>query len=1010
MVKYLGDNFFLFKTTFFKAFLTIISAVIILFFQPTASHAAGEMEIITVSENISTDTTWEGGKIYRISGWRTVNEGAVLTVQPGAVIKFVNDGVLFINGEILARGTEDNAIYFTVGDDISSPEVGQAVSGTARWSGISIGGSGKAVLEHAEIRHARDWGVRVENNNSYLEVAHSIFLNNKTGINVGEGTACIENSVFQSNEEGIKIFGLCGGEAFIKNNRFLLGAAEANKTGINVASLHQPVEILGNIFSGTALTGTVGVRIYASQDPENRLLNIMFNTFQDVGTAIKMEQGSHKLRGNNFSGSKLYGVLFDLRPQVIPENLKADIRYNFWNSSDGPRRLEDFSYVGSGDNIFHLDYLNFNPWGTRSYEPCYEPLEASIIRPQNGAYVLESAELQASAQDANLKELIFYIDGEEIFRVEENEITSGEVYGCEWRPAEGGPLKSSYLFTVKALNCLGEEQETSLTFNYLQETPSRPQVSIQTPLDGSYINGGISIEIQAAAAGELGEEGLDGLFLEIDGEKAAETGPSQTSLTWFWETAGYSEGFITLTARAVDILGQENNAEITVCLDRTPPCGTLEINGGGLYTSDSTVQLEISAADNFGIAGMKLSASPDFSQVAWMPFSASLPWVLGAGGEPAASDEHHVYLLLKDEAGNVSPAIQASIILDTISPAAVSLYHPPQGQSSVTLPLTFSWEPVESLSPPRYRLQLAARESGLSEEEIFLFPLLETVYLPDNSYTLQEFPLESGKRYLWRVKAVDLAGNQGPWSAAWEFRTRYSPPPAGEDESSPHLEEISNTGQEEMPGQETKTGPEYTDITKIFGDLEPGHPAAEAISFLYNRGIIKGVEEGTFAPEMPLNRAQAAALLMRLPLDFSRKSPTSPGTFKDLEAGAWYTSTVNTAAGIGLLGGYEDNTFRPSSPINGAEFAALICRLERFVYIKSGAPVNTGTTFKEPGRGKTVLEKAPSWAYNSVATLIERGIIGDEELLWFEPRQPLSRAEAAILLWKACLYYRIWVK
>lgn len=912
-------------------FLTLLCAAVLLCFflgQPL-SHAEGELEIINVTGNIDTDTTWEGGKIYRISGWRALNEGARLTVEPGAVIKLVNNGRLSIYGELLAVGTPDNFIYFTVGNDTSSPQVGQAVSGEALWSGLSVAGNGKAVLEYAEIRHAREWGIQVQSGTSCLEVDHCTFLSNKRGITVENGTARIEHSVFEDNEEGVR-FALSGGSAFIKNNLFRLGASAADKTGINITSpaLLQPIKILGNTFSGTEQTDTVGIYIHPAQDPENSLLDIMFNTFRDLGVAVQIEGGGHRLRGNNFSSSKLYAVQFSPGGPV-PEALKADLRYNYWDSIDGPRRLEGYKFVGSGDYIYPTDCLIFTPWGTKSYQPCYEPLEVSIIQPQEGACFLEGVPLQASARDANLRELIFYLDGEEIYRVGEDEIISGEVYGCEWRPAEGEPLKDSYLFCVKALNQLGQEKESSLTFNYLPAAPPRPAVNILTPPEGSHINGDTWIKIEAAAANELGEEGLSCLFLEVEGIRMAEAGLPHTSINWLWETAGYDEGIITIRAVAADVLGQESSDQVSILLDRTPP-------------------------------------------------------------------------------------------------GPVSLHEPFQGQSGVRLPVKFSWETAESLSPPRYRLQLAAAESGLGEEGVFNAPLLDIEDLPDNCYTLWDLPLQSGKRYLWRVQASDLAGNQGPWSEAREFRT-YIPSGSGVSPGkgdgsgvvpSYQHENLNTTGQaapkmdEETPGPETATE-DMADMAgvKVFADLEPGHPAAEAILFLYNRGIVKGMGEGIFAPTLPLSRAQAVALLIKFPLETDRKGPPSPGTFEDLESGAWYTPAVKAAAGIGLLSGYEDNSFRPASPINGAEFAALLCRLENFVIKSLEVPANTGEALKEAelasGLREAVLNKTPPWAANSVAALIKRGIIGEKELAWFEPRQPLSRAEAAILLWKAYLYYQI---
>lgn len=94
---------------------------------------------VTISTNITTNTTWTSNNIYLLQGQIYVKNGAVLTIQPGTVImgdKTVAGSGLFIvqGSQIMAQGTETNPIVFT-----SNQAPGARAGGD--WGGIIILGS-----------------------------------------------------------------------------------------------------------------------------------------------------------------------------------------------------------------------------------------------------------------------------------------------------------------------------------------------------------------------------------------------------------------------------------------------------------------------------------------------------------------------------------------------------------------------------------------------------------------------------------------------------------------------------------------------------------------------------------------------------------------------------------------------------------------------------------------------------------------------------------------------------
>ena len=82
--------------------------------------------VITISQNITQSVTWTSDNIYLITGDRSVSNDAILTIQPGTIIKFDAGASLSFGyssgATLIANGTESNPIVFT--SSASSPAAG----------------------------------------------------------------------------------------------------------------------------------------------------------------------------------------------------------------------------------------------------------------------------------------------------------------------------------------------------------------------------------------------------------------------------------------------------------------------------------------------------------------------------------------------------------------------------------------------------------------------------------------------------------------------------------------------------------------------------------------------------------------------------------------------------------------------------------------------------------------------------------------------------------------------
>ena len=100
------------------------------------------------------------------------------------------------------------------------------------------------------------------------------------------------------------------------------------------------------------------------------------------------------------------------------------------------------------------------------------------------------------------------------------------------------------------------------------------------------------------------------------------------------------------------------------------------------------------------------------------------------------------------------------------------------------------------------------------------------------------------------------------------------------------------------------------------------HWAYSAIKRVYNRGLMLGVSDTRFAPNQALSRAMLVTVLYRLA---DEPDVTADNPFTDVPAGQWYTNAVIWAAANGIVSGFGDGTFRPNEPATRAQAAVRLC-------------------------------------------------------------------------------------
>jgi len=116
-------------------------------------------EAVNVGGAITANTTWfKANSPYVVVSPIDIQSGKTLTIQPGVVVKFMDNTYIQVNGTMNAQGNSGDKIYFTdVRDDVVGGDTngdGDATTPVAGWWGaIRVENAGAAAIDFAEVRY-----------------------------------------------------------------------------------------------------------------------------------------------------------------------------------------------------------------------------------------------------------------------------------------------------------------------------------------------------------------------------------------------------------------------------------------------------------------------------------------------------------------------------------------------------------------------------------------------------------------------------------------------------------------------------------------------------------------------------------------------------------------------------------------------------------------------------------------------------------------------------------------
>lgn len=167
-----------------------------------------------------------------------------------------------------------------------------------------------------------------------------------------------------------------------------------------------------------------------------------------------------------------------------------------------------------------------------------------------------------------------------------------------------------------------------------------------------------------------------------------------------------------------------------------------------------------------------------------------------------------------------------------------------------------------------------------------------------------------------------------------------------------------------------------------FPDVPAGE-YADAINNLVGKGIINGFDDGTFKPNDPVLREQAAKILATaLKLD-----TTGTENYPDVSPDNWSYKYIVAVTKAGIFGGDENGNFKPFDNLTRQEAAKII--VEAF-----GFKGSSELTFGDKAN-------IQSWAVPYVKTAVANGILKGDDQGNFNPNANIKRGDFALMIQRA---------
>ena len=166
------------------------------------------------------------------------------------------------------------------------------------------------------------------------------------------------------------------------------------------------------------------------------------------------------------------------------------------------------------------------------------------------------------------------------------------------------------------------------------------------------------------------------------------------------------------------------------------------------------------------------------------------------------------------------------------------------------------------------------------------------------------------------------------------------------------------------------------------GDAPKPDESESILDKVNHNSYISGYDDNTFRPDRSMTRAEVVTVFSRL-LKEKPEVDLDDNPYTDIDD-HWAKEYILIMNSLGIVKGYDDNTFRPENMITRAEFATMISRFDSIIDIQMN------TNFYDVPEDH--------WAYNAINYARYMGWISGYEDGSFQPNNKITRAEVITIV------------
>ena len=176
----------------------------------------------------------------------------------------------------------------------------------------------------------------------------------------------------------------------------------------------------------------------------------------------------------------------------------------------------------------------------------------------------------------------------------------------------------------------------------------------------------------------------------------------------------------------------------------------------------------------------------------------------------------------------------------------------------------------------------------------------------------------------------------------------------------------------------------------IFTDTNYKAWYSDYVDYVYDNGIMNGMNATTFAPDRSMTRAELVTVLYRAA---GSQEVTYDGAFSDVPDGQWYSDAITWAAQNKVVNGMEDGRFAPKENITREQIATILYRYTQTLGVEmaEGAAL---TSFPDGSSVRAYAKEAMEWA---VAEELINGIVSGG-ITTLSPQATATRAQLATII------------